>query len=228
MRKKRRWILILPILLLLILMLQVFMKKRIDPLIAELACAEVSDLATNVINDAVDEQIASGQIQYQNFVTLVRNQNGQIAALTTNMQEMNRLKTQLLGILETKIHEKLTDQITIPLGNITGIRLLSGRGPGIPVKIVSLASSDAAFRGAFEDAGINQTVHRIMMDVTMDLVILLPNQTITQTVSTDVCVAETVLIGTVPTHFTYFNTAGNLLEFPWNRGNTNDDSTGNP
>ena len=220
MRKKRQWILILPILLLLILMLQVFMKKRIDPLIAELACAEVSDLATNVINDAVDEQIASGQIQYQNFVTLVRNQNGQIAALTTNMQEMNRLKTQLLGILETKIHEKLTDQITI--------RLLSGRGPGIPVKIVSLASSGAAFRGAFEDAGINQTVHRIMMDVTMDLVILLPNQTITQTVSTDVCVAETVLIGTVPTHFTYFNTAGNLLEFPWNRGNTNDDSTGNP
>ena len=212
MRKKRRWILILPILLLLILMLQVFMKKRIDPLIAELACAEVSDLATNVINDAVDEQIASGQIQYQNFVTLVRNQNGQIAALTTNMQEMNRLKTQLLGILETKIHEKLTDQITIPLGNITGIRLLSGRGPGIPVKIVSLASSDAAFRGAFEDAGINQTVHRIMMDVTMDLVILLPNQTITQTVSTDVCVAETVLIGTVPTHFTYFNTAGIPVE----------------
>ena len=74
MRKKRRWILLLPVFLLLILMLQVFVKKRIDPLIAELACAEVGDLASNVINDAVDEQIASGQIQYQNFVTLVRNQ----------------------------------------------------------------------------------------------------------------------------------------------------------
>lgn len=182
----------------------VLLITKVNPLSEELALARISDVASNVINQAVSRQIEAGNVRYDDLVTLERDGDGRITALTTNMQEMNRLKTQLLTILDDDIYDISDDEISIPLGNLTGVQLLSGRGGTIPVKIVAVSSSDANFRGEFEDAGINQTIHRIMMDVSLDLIILLPSGTVRDCVMTEVCVAETVLLGQVPQSYTYF------------------------
>lgn len=208
MRKKLRlWLLIL----LAILLLGVaFLRIRVNPLAEELALARITDAASGVINRAVSEQIELGNVRYEDLVEIQRDGNGNIAALTTNMREMNRLKTGLLTILDDDLYNISDDEIGIPLGNLTGIQLLSGRGPTVPVKIVAVSSSDASFRGTFTDAGINQTIHKIMMDVSLDLVVLLPSGSITAEVSSEVCVAETVLLGPVPGNYTYFS--GGSLE----------------
>lgn len=182
-----------------------FLRIRVNPLAEELALARITDAASGVINRAVSEQIELGNVQYENLVEIQRDGNGNIAALTTNMREMNRLKTGLLTILDDDLYNISDDEIGIPLGNLTGIQLLSGRGPTVPVKIVAVSSSDASFRGEFTDAGINQTIHKIMMDVSLDLIVLLPSGSITAEVSTEVCVAETVLLGAVPGNYTYFS-----------------------
>lgn len=181
------------------------LQTKINPLAEELALAKISDAASNVINQAVSQQIEEGNVGYQDLVNLERDNEGNITALTTNMREMNRLKTQLLTRLDSDIYDISDDEISIPLGNLTGIQLLSGRGGSIPVKIVAVSSSDADFRGEFYSAGINQTVHRIMMDVAIDLIVLLPTGTVTDRVVTEVCVAETVLLGKVPESYTYFS-----------------------
>ena len=106
-----------------------------------------------------------------------------------------------IQLLDDEIYSIEDDAIGIPVGNLTGIQLLGGRGPEIPVKIVAVSSSDADFQGEFLDAGINQTIHRIMMDVSLELIILLPS--ITDRVTTEVCVAETVLLGPVPNSYAY-------------------------
>ena len=184
------------------------LRTQVNPLTEELALARINDAASNVINEAVNAQISQGNIQYDDLVTLQRDTSGTITALTTNMQTMNQLKSQLLLMLDEKVHEISDDEISVPTGNLTGILLLSGRGPQIPVKIVTVANSDAVFNGEFSDAGINQTHHRIMLTVALDLVILLPSGTVTDHVETDVCVAETVLLGRVPESYTYFNSVG--------------------
>lgn len=183
----------------------IMLQTRVNPLTEELALAKITDAASNVINQAVSQQIDEGDVQYEDLVNLERDNDGNITALTTNMREMNRLKTQLLTKLDSDIYDISDDEISIPLGNLTGIQLLSGRGGSIPVKIVAVSSSDASFRGEFYAAGINQTIHRIMMDVVLDLIILLPSGTVTDHVVTEVCVAETVLLGQVPESYTYFS-----------------------
>ena len=208
MKHKRKWILFILFLAAGFFLLKTIMVTRIDPLVSELARAKVADLASDLITQAINDQISSGNVQYQALVTLERDYSGNITALTANMQEMNRLKTQLLSTLDARTQSLAREKISVPLGNITGIQLLSGRGPDIPIKIIAISSSDAAFRGEFEDAGINQTIHRIMMDVSLELVILLPNGTESERVTTDVCVAETVLLGDVPGSYTYFSGAG--------------------
>lgn len=210
MRKRRGWMLAIFIFTL-ILGASVILQAKVNPLTVELAQAKISDAASNVINQAVSEQIEHGNVQYDNLVKLERDADGNITALTTNMQEMNRLKTQLLAKLDSDIYNIDDDEISIPLGNLTGIQLLSGRGGAIPVKILAVSSSDANFRGEFYDAGINQTIHRIMMDVAIDLLILLPSGTITDRVEAEVCVAETVLLGKVPESYTYFNGSGDSM-----------------
>lgn len=207
MRRKKRLRRILILVLLLLILGGILLHIRVNPLTEELAMARITDVASNVINQAVSVQIEEGDVQYEDLVTLQRDDSGQITALSTNMREMNRLKTQLLSILDEDIYDVSDDEISVPMGNLTGVQLLSGRGPSIPVKIVAVSSSDANFRGEFSDAGINQTIHRVMMDVALDLIILLPSGTVTEQVSTEVCVAETVLLGPVPESYAYFNTA---------------------
>lgn len=184
------------------------LQTRVNPLTEELALARISDAASNLINEAVNEQISEGNIRYNDLVTLQRDSSGTITALTTNMQTMNLLKSDLLILLDEKLHEISDDEIGVPTGNLTGIQLLSGRGPQIPVKLLAVANSDANFNGEFSDAGINQTHHKIMLTVALDLVVLLPSGTVTEHVDTDVCVAETVLLGRVPESYTYFNSVG--------------------
>ncbi len=212
MRKKRRRTVFLLVLLLIVLGLMILMRIRVDPRIEELALAKVSDLASNLINESVYVQIMEGNIRYGDLVTLERDNSGNITALTTNMQEMNQFKTQLLKTLDEKLHAVEEDEISLPLGNLTGFQPLSGRGPKLPVRIVSVASSDANFIGSFTDAGINQTIHQIMLSVSLDLIILLPSGTVTEQVNTDVCVAETVLLGPVPDSYTYFNSNGSTSD----------------
>ena len=198
--------------MLLVIGAAVLLRTRINPLTKELAQAKISDAASNVINRAVNQQIQQGDIRYEDMVELQRDNSGAITALTTNMQEMNRLKTQLLELLDDDIYSIEDDEISIPMGNLTGIQLLSGRGPSIPVKIVAVSSSDATFRGEFTDAGINQTIHRIMMEVSLDLIVLLPSGTVTDRVSSQVCVAETVLLGPVPDTYAYLDPSGSAKE----------------
>ena len=205
MWKRRRKLLVPLAALLAALLIGAFLiRARVSPLVEQAALEAVSDAASDRINRAVLDQISRGEIQYDRLITLEKDDSGGITALTTNIREINRLKTQLLAKLDQEIRTIDENELEIPLGSLTGAELLSGRGPGIPVRIVSVASSDASFRSTFSEAGINQTLHRIMLEVSMDLVVLLPTGPVRDRVNTEVCVAETVLLGRVPGNYTYF------------------------
>lgn len=200
---KRPWRRFLVILLLLLLALGLLLHSRIEPLAEQLALARINDQASNVLGGAINREIAENEIDYDDLVSLVRNESGDITALRTNMQQMNLLKAHIMVQMEEEMYALDAGRIGIPLGNLTGFGLLNGRGPKIPVKVLAVSSSGAEFYSEFEDAGINQTVHRIMMRVTLDLVLLLPGGTVSDQVYTDVCVAETVLLGQVPQWYQY-------------------------
>ena len=212
MRRRRRFGL-LAVLLAGVFLIHVILRTRIDPLIESVALAAVDDAASNLINDTVNRQITRGDIQYSDLITLVQQDNGGIVALTTNMREMNRLKTELLKLLDSEIAELDEDMVSVPLGNFTGLELLSGRGPALPVKVVSMSSSEAEFHGEFYDAGINQTIHRILLRVSLDLLILLPGGVVTDRVTSELCVAETVLLGQVPEYYSYHGADGESIYF---------------
>ncbi len=166
--------------------------------ILDLAQTHVKNATSDLINDAIDEQIALGHIRYDRIVYFEKDLNGRITALKTNMSEVNRLKTEILNIINDEILAMDTAQLGIPLGNLILPELLSGRGPGIPVQILSIRNSDASFRSSFTEAGINQTLHQLNMDVSVDVTVMVFGETESYTVSSQVVVAETIIVGQVP------------------------------
>ncbi len=181
-------------------------RYKFSDAIRSLAETQVTNTTSDLINDAIDQQIQDGNIQYDRMVYFEKDLDGKITALKTNMSEVNRLKTAILNIINDEILALSTSDIGIPLGSLLLPEFLSGRGPDIPVQILSIRNSDAAFSSDFVEAGINQTLQQINMHVSVDVSVLVLGQTNSFTVTSQVIVAETIIVGDVPD--TFFQTGG--------------------
>ena len=193
----RRGIIIIVIVLISFL---IFRYKYRDSMV-ELARTQVTNATSDLINDAIDSQILSGDIQYDRIVYFEKDLDGRITALKTNMSEVNRLKTAILNLINDEILAMDTSELGIPIGNFLVPEVLSGKGPSIPIRILSIRNSDASFRSNFTEAGINQTLQQLTMDVQVDVAVLVLGQTNSFSVSSQVVVAETIIVGQVPDMF---------------------------
>ncbi len=185
----------------------VMLRSRYRTVIQELAETQVKNATSDLTNDAIAKQMADGIIQYDRIVYFEKDLDGHITALKTNMSEVNRLKTDILNIINDEILALDTSDIGIPLGSFFLPEFLSGKGPAIPVHILSIRNSDASFYSDFSQAGINQVLHQLNMLVSVDVAVLVLGQTSSFTVNSEVVIAETVIVGDVPN--TFLQTGGN-------------------
>ncbi len=186
--------------------LLLFFRFRYHDTIRNLAETQVRNSTSDLINDAIDKQIETGDIQYDRIVFFEKDLDGKITALKTNMSEVNRLKTNILNLINDEILALDTSDLGIPLGSLILTEVFSGRGPEIPVHIISIRNSDASFFSSFTEAGINQTLQKLTMDISVDVSILVLGKAENFTVSSQVVVAETIIVGQVPD--TFFQTGG--------------------
>lgn len=197
----KKLIRLLAIIVLIAVILLLLFRYRYRSAILELAQTQVKNSTSDLINDAIDDQIELGNIQYDRIVYFEKDLNGRITALKTNMSEVNRLKTDILNLINDEILALDTADLGIPLGSLVLPEILSGKGPQIPVQILSIRNSDASFESYFTEAGINQTLQQLTMNVSVDVTVLVLGETSSFTVNSQVVVAETIIVGDVPETF---------------------------
>lgn len=198
----RTFLLVVVVLFVLLIVFRI----RYHDAIRELAETQVRNSTSDLINDAIDKQIEAGNIRYDRIVYFEKDLEGRITALKTNMSEVNRLKTSILNLINDEILALDTMDIAIPAGSLLLPEFFSGRGPGIPIQILSIRNSDGSFTSHFSEAGINQTLQQLIMDVSVDVSVLVLGKAESFTVSSQVVVAETIIVGQVPN--TFFQTGG--------------------
>lgn len=202
----RRFIFLIVLITIVSIVLLYLFRVRYHGAIRSLAETSVRNSTSDLINDAIDRQIETGNVHYDRIVYFEKDLNGKITALKTNMSEVNRLKTAILNLINDEILALDTADIGIPVGSLILPELFSGKGPQIPVHILSIRNSDAAFKSYFSEAGINQTLQQLTMEVSVDVSVLVLGKTESFTVSSQVVVAETVIVGQVPD--TFLHTGG--------------------
>ena len=203
LRRLRRWLALLAVLA---VVTAAVTRQKYDALILELTRTQVTNATSDLMNDAVAAQMEEGGIAYDRMVYFEKDVQGRITALKTNVGQVNRIKTDTLNWINDRILQTEQTQMGIALGSLFLPELFSGKGPQIPVKILSIRNSDADFESNFSQAGINQTLHQIRMRIWMDVTVLVLGQTCSFTVTTQVVIAETIIVGAVPD--TYLQTGG--------------------
>lgn len=187
------------------------MDARLRPTIEMFSGYQAKVFATRAINDAIYNELAMDSLPYDTLVTLSQNSAGEVTALQTDMVTINRLRGRATNAVLESLSTMEDQIIRVPLGTLSGVQLLSGRGPVVELKVIPSGYLQTSLENRFDSAGINQTRHQILLIFDMSVTALIPGYTVTTQVSTSFCLAETVIVGAVPEAFTSVNGADSDL-----------------
>ena len=126
--------------------------------------------------------------------------------INANILTINEITSNVSKYIQEAIDNTEKSKISVPLGSFMGVQFLSGEGPNINIDIASVGNIDTELRSEFIAQGINQTLHRIYLQVKCNVNILTPYNTITETIYNQVLLVEGVIIGNIPD--TYYNLEG--------------------
>lgn len=209
---RQRVLIWLTVIFTLLLALTVAVVLHMKPVVVDLATARTSNAVNRIVVAAVNDAVDSGRIDYEQLVDFDKDADGHVTALRSNMAAFNRLQASIADDILQRMAEVSSTDLAIPIGTLTGSPLLAGRGPCLRVRMQSVGTATAQFDNQFSSAGINQTRHRIILDVDVHVSILLPGLTTYTKVSNEISVAETVIVGGVPETYTYFSTTPDEIE----------------
>lgn len=174
------------------------LENKLRPVVAEIASAQAQNTMTAVVENAVTADLAARQVSYADFITIQRDEGGAITALTTDMAQMNLLRAELTAAILEALDGVDVSDIRVPLGSLFDLEPLWAKGPAIKARAMTVGTVRAEFDSRFTSAGVNQTLHRIWLEVAVPMKLLLPGGTAEAEVNTRLCVAETVIVGKVP------------------------------
>ena len=170
------------------------------PQMVALAEARISNQITRIANQAVRETLMQNRDIHLTESDVLN--GSELTVLTLNPVLLNQLRLSVTDAINDEILALDKGQLDIPLGSATGLDLLSGIGPGVPVHILSVSSVSADFRSEFQSAGINQTLHQMMLDVNISTKLLLPGYRAEVPIYVPICIAENIIIGNIPHYWT--------------------------
>ena len=209
--KKRILILIFILLLILIIGL-IFFEIRAKPVIIEVAVAQSENIASAIIEDAIVSVLYENDITYSTLVDVEKDNDGRVVTVKADTIKMNMLKSKIGAEISKDILDTDSREISIPLGTILGVSALSGKGPKIKTTVTLASNVTSTINNSFTSAGINQTLHEIYVNVNATIYVIMPKNSATAEVDSNYCIAQTVIIGTVPETFADFQNKGEQNE----------------
>jgi sporulation protein YunB len=176
--------------------------QRVQPLLKQLAQSKAESVTVRIVNDCMAELMAEEAVQYENLVNIGYNTQGEIAYVGTDMVKLNTFKSRISSKIQKQFDEYDFGTIGLPLGTIVGGDYFIGRGPSFRFKVDLSCLAECSFSNVFDDAGINQTRHQIMLQVTTTAFAVADWGRTTAKVTTNYMIAETVIVGKVPDYYT--------------------------
>lgn len=210
-KKKKRYIITICVFFVLIILYMVF-SVVVNPVIINTIELRAKSISTRAMNSAVADVIMSSVI-YDDLINIVTDEIGNISMIQANSVEINNLTKNLAQATENKIEEYGQKGVSIAVGSFTGIPLFVGMGPNINLRATPIGAVTCSFISKFESAGINQTIHRIYVDVTANVGVVLPLVTKKFTTKQQILVSESIIVGSVPEVYLHSDDLSTLLNF---------------
>ena len=195
-----------------------YFRNNIVPIVIESSEAQVRAIGTNAVNLAATT-VLQENITYADLFTIVKNEKGEIEMIQANSPRINSIARQIANLAQANLDDLGVQNLDIALGTFTGLALLTGFGPNVSIKIMPIGTANCDFVSTFISAGINQTIHRIYIDVYADIDVITPIADPTICVKAEVLVCENVIIGKIPDTYLMVGNSGEIYNLSPNNSN---------
>lgn len=189
-----------------------YVDKSLTPTIKVLAETKAEEIASRFINKAVGD-IIKDKINYSDLVLTKSDANGKISMVQSNTILMNQIASDVAIQIQNELKKAKTTTSYIPIGTALGSPILAKYGPQVKVSIEPIGTVNVNFSTKFEDAGINQTRHRIYLEVKAQVNVVIPLSTEPKEVKAQVPICETIIIGEVPQSYVDTSSLDNVSYF---------------
>lgn len=171
---------------------------RIRPTVTATLLTSAKAQTLSALNEAVEKSLSEFEFDFSNAVEIVNKQDGTVSAVKTNALLINLFQTRISERLNSRVKEFCLKEHRIAIGSLSGMVLFNGRGVKIPFYLSPLSQVKTELESEFLSAGINQTIHKINLKVSVGIRAVIPGFSDETSVSADYCVAQTVIVGDVP------------------------------
>ncbi len=178
--------------------------KEVTPVFNKACVEKAKSIATIITNDETTKAILD--YQYSDFIVIHKDDLGNIMMLESNMKNINIVTSDIAWRIQASINSTQEEYVNFNLGALTGINMLSGSGSNVPIKISTVGNVQTNVVSSFTSAGINQTLHRLYLDIETQISILTPYNTISESITNQFILAENIIVGEIPE--TYYNLEG--------------------
>lgn len=179
--------------------------RAVRPNLEAVCASETKRYATQVLADSVGEVLSRHPYQYSDFATLLYDDSGNVTAVETMTEQVNRLQSAMLQSVQEHLTRCRDAELTVSLGTATGVWLFAGKGPQISVRLMPIGTASVKLVSELTSAGINQTCHTIRAEVTAKMQAAIPFSRTTAEVTYTCLLSETVIVGTVPESYLEFD-----------------------
>ena len=170
--------------------------KAITPIIERQCRVKARSLATEFANEACLDNMQN--ITYDDLCTIERDEANDVSLIKMNSININKLNSQIALDVQEKLNDTTISKFYVKLGSFTGIKLISGRGPDVEVRMSTIGEVTTELKSEFEEMGVNQTLHRLYINVNCNVSLLTPFKDVDEHITAQVLISETVISGDIP------------------------------
>ena len=180
--------------------------KAITPILDRQCEIIAKSLATKISNEQAT--VVMSNYKYEDIANITKDTNGNITMISANVIKVNEIISDIAIKIQEELNKSNNSTFNIRLGSFTGSKILSGRGPNIEVRISTVGTVDTDLKSEFTSAGVNQTIHKVYLEVKCNVIALTPFNNVEKQITNQVVLIDAVIVGTTPQTYYNFNGIG--------------------
>jgi len=178
----------------------IFIEKNMKPPLMNLAQVRVKQIATQAINSAISERLASAA-NYDKLIEWQRDNNGSVTSFVLNYAEHMKITAETVNTVQSQLLKLQSLPEHIPLGQAMGSAILASFGPDIPVKLVPMGSAQVTLNTRYQNAGINMILVEVYIRVIAEVSVIIPFDSKPEIVETEIPISYVLVVGGTPMYY---------------------------
>lgn len=196
-RKFKRFKIIIVLICLLTIGTLIYFQRNVTRVLISISEATIRSITTVAVNDAIYYTL-NDAMRYDDLISIERDGDGNVTSITTDSLKINRIARDTAYLSQENLTKMSAEGIMVPIGALTGIEALAGFGQKINIKIIPISNVECRFVSKFRQAGINQTLHSLYLEIVSDISIILPSKSTNLASTIEVLICESVITGKIP------------------------------